>query len=112
MSSRSRDLSPPKRWTTRDGSLNGRPRRNRSLIRLKIAVFNPIPIASVIIASAENPGDLRSWRRANFRSFMLFGAQCFNWIDESCAARGEQTREQRSRAEDYECRAEQKRIVS
>src|SRR5215211_2626466 len=70
MSSRSRALSPPKRWTTRDGSLNGRLRRNRSLIKLKIAVFNPIPIASVIIASAENPGDLRSWRRANLRSFM------------------------------------------
>ena len=64
------------------------------------------------MASAENPGDLRSWRRANLRSFMLFGPQCLNWIDARGAARGEQTREQRSRAEDYECRAEQKRIVS
>src|SRR5438477_1502433 len=70
MSTRSRDLSPPKRWTTRDGSLNGRPRRNKSLIKLKIVVFSPMPIASVIIASAEKPGDLRSWRSANFTSFM------------------------------------------
>src|SRR5881392_1412362 len=53
----------------RDGSLNGSPRRNRSLIRLKIVVFSPIPSASVRTATRVNPGDLRSWRTANLKSF-------------------------------------------
>ena len=35
---------------------------------LKIAVFAPIPSASVRTAIAVNPGDLRSWRKANFKS--------------------------------------------
>src|SRR5205809_6489697 len=57
--------------TTRSGCLNGRPRKNRSLIKLKMAVFSPIPSASVSTARKVNPGDLRSWRRANFRSFIV-----------------------------------------
>ena len=36
----------------RDGSLNGSPRRNRSLIRLKIVVLSPMPSASVMTAIA------------------------------------------------------------
>src|SRR5438093_9269376 len=111
MSTRSRDLSPPKRWTTRDGSLNGRPRRNRSLIKLKIAAFSPIPIASVRTAIRVKAGDLRSWRRANLRSFMSFGAQCFNWVDESCAARGQQAREQRGQAKNRDRPDEHEWIV-
>src|SRR6266487_4120704 len=101
MSTRSRDLSPPNRWTTRDGSLNCRPRRNRSLIKLKMVVFSPMPIASVIIASAEKPGDLRSCRRANRMSFIglvfsdcsfliSFGSQGDDRIDIGGAARGDE----------------------
>src|SRR5205085_2420329 len=71
-----------------------------------------MPSASVITATKVKPGDLRSWRNANFRSFISLGAQCLDWINAGGAARGEQTREQRSRAEDYERRAEQKWIVS
>src|SRR6266481_5652626 len=59
----------------RDGSLNGSRRRNRSLTKLKIAVFSPMPSASVRTATRVNPGDLRSWRKANFRSFISFSQQ-------------------------------------
>src|SRR5207247_9033003 len=111
MSSRSRDLSPPKRWTTRDGSLNGRPRRNRSLIKLKIAVFSPIPSASVSTAMQVNAGDLRSRRSANFTSVILFGSQCGNWIDVCGAARRYQTSQQRGRREQDCCDADQHWIV-
>src|SRR6266550_4623578 len=61
--------------TTRSGSENGRPRRKRSWIKLKMAVFMPIPSASVSTASAVNPGDLRSWRRAKRTSFMSCGVK-------------------------------------
>src|SRR5436190_18205737 len=54
--------------TRRPGSANGRPRRNRSWIKLKIAVFMPIPSARVSTASRVKPGDLRSWRIAKRRS--------------------------------------------
>ena len=60
----------------------------RSLIKLKIAVFSPIPSANVMKAIAVNAGDLRSWRKANFRSFISFGAQCLNYIDAGSACRG------------------------
>jgi hypothetical protein len=73
--------------TTRDGSLNGSPRKNRSLIKLKIVVFSPIPSANVMIAIAVNAGDFRSWRKANFKSFILFGAKCNNRINTRSAAR-------------------------
>src|SRR5437773_2982357 len=86
MSTRSRDLSPPYKCTTRDGSLNGRPRRNRSLIKLKIVVFSPMPTANVKTATQVNAGDLRSWRSANFISLILFGSQGGNWIDVCGAA--------------------------
>src|SRR6266480_6161997 len=97
---------------TLSGSWNGRPFRKRALISEKIAVFSPIPSANVITAIDVNAGDLRSWRRANFRSFISLGAQCMDRINARGATRGEQTGEKPSRAEDCECRAEQKRIVS
>src|SRR4029077_3631875 len=59
----------------------GRGRSRTALTILKIAVLAPIPSASVRTATKVNPGDLRSWRRANFRSFMLFSAQCFDGIN-------------------------------
>src|SRR5947207_4112053 len=80
--------------TSRCGSLNGSPRRNRSLIKLKIAVFSPMPSASVRTAIKVNPGDLRSWRKANFRSFISLGAQCLNRIDKCGAAGRQQARKQ------------------
>src|SRR3954470_3853572 len=71
MSTRSRDLSPPKRCTTRDGSLNGRPRRNKSLIKLKIVVFAPMASASVTTAMMVNPGVLASVRSAYLKSDII-----------------------------------------
>src|SRR5438034_2443756 len=107
MSTRSRDLSPPYKCTTRDGSLNGRPRRKRSLIKLKIVVFSPMPTANVKTATQVNPGDLRSWRSANFISFISFSAQGSDWIDVCGAACREQTRRQCDRHEQNCCAAEQ-----
>src|SRR5215813_1619937 len=77
--------------TTRSGSEKGRPRRKRSWIKLNMAVFIPMPMGSVMTASEVNPGDLRSCRRANFRSFMLFSPQCFDWINARGTARGKKT---------------------
>src|SRR6266480_3494923 len=114
MSTRSRDLSPPYKCTTRDGSLNGRPRRNRSLIKLKIVVFSPMPTASVKTATQVNAGDLRSWRSANFMSvmsFISFGSQRGNWVDVRGAARRYQTSQQRGRREQNCCDAEQHWVV-
>src|SRR5436305_7348523 len=62
---------------------------------LKIAVFAPIPRASVKIAMAENAGLLTSWRRAKRMSFNMevirpsrsFGSQGDDWID-TCSAAG------------------------
>ena len=87
----------------RDGSLNGSRRRNRSLTKLKIVVFSPMPSASVRTATRVNPGDLRSWRRANLRLFILFGAQRFNRIDLGGAPRWQQTRDQSSYREQGCC---------
>src|SRR5213078_1740541 len=111
MSARSRDLSPPYKCTTRDGSLKGRRRRNKSFIKLKIVVFSPIPSANVTTAMDVNAGDLRSWRKANFRSFISFGAQCLNGVDKCGAARRDQTRHQCGDGQ-YNCGGtEQKWIV-
>src|SRR4249920_1007116 len=81
--------------TTRSGSEKGRPRRKRSWIKLKIAVFMPIPSASVTTAIKVNPGDLQSWRRAKRMSFNMevirpsgsFGSQRDDRID-TCSAAG------------------------
>src|SRR5438309_8356791 len=61
---------------------------------LKIAVFAPIPRASVKIAMAENAGLLTSWRKAKRMSFNMevirpsgsFGSQGDDWIDTRSAA--------------------------
>src|SRR6266550_5821191 len=81
--------------TTFSGSENGRPRRKRSCIKLKMAVFIPMPRASVITASDVNPGDLRSWRRAKRRSFISFSAQSLNGIDMRGAPRRKKTGKER-----------------
>src|SRR5437762_1143856 len=56
--------------TIRSGSATGRGRNNTMLIRLKIAVFAPMPRASVRTATAVKPGFFSSWRKANLRSFI------------------------------------------
>src|ERR671931_992997 len=70
---------------------------------LKSAVFAPIPSARVRIAIAVNPGDLWSWRKANFRSFISFSAQCLDRIDKSGASRGHVTGEQCHQSERRDC---------
>src|SRR6267143_1664123 len=55
----------------RDGSLNGRLLRKRSLTKLKMAVLRPIPSASVNTAIKVKVGDCRSLRNAKRISFML-----------------------------------------
>src|SRR4029453_11910540 len=110
MSTRSRALSPPNKWTTRDGSLKGRLRRKRSLIKLKMAVFRPIPRASVMTAIEVKAGDWRSLRKAKRRSFMKrlivdhsFSAQCLDRVDKSGPARGHVTGEQCHQSERRDC---------
>src|SRR6266446_9914226 len=47
-------------------------------MRLKMAVFAPMPSASVSTATALKPGFFTSWRMANFRSLIT---QCLHRID-------------------------------
>src|SRR5438034_4206076 len=83
---------------TRFDCLNGRPRRKRSLIKLKIAVFSPMPSASVITAINVNAGDCRSLRNAKRKSLIindasgLFVTKSSDRIDARRAARGNETR--------------------
>src|SRR5437868_14259914 len=81
------------------------------LITAKIARFAPRQIATVARAVTVNAGDLRSWRRANFRSFISFGSQCLNRIDHRRAAGGQQTCKQCCCGEQNGCTAEQRRVV-
>src|SRR5947207_12571966 len=90
---------------TRSGSWNGRPFTKRSLISEKIAVLSPIPSANVMTAIDVNAGDLQSWRKANFRSFMSFGAQSLNRIDARGAVRRNETRRGRNQCE-HSCNCE------
>src|SRR6478609_7185177 len=95
----------------RDGSLNGSRRRKRSLIKLKIAVFSPIPSASVTTAINVNPGDFRSCRRANLRSLILFCAQRDYRIDAHGAAGWYQTCKQSGDGKSCGGNGNQKRIM-
>src|SRR5206468_12056393 len=45
-----------------------------------------MPSASVRTATRVNPGELRSWRKASFRSFISFCSQRHDWINARCAA--------------------------
>src|SRR6516225_9156045 len=78
---------------------------------VKIAVVAPIPRAIVTTAIKVNPGDFRSWRSANLRSFMSFSAQRLNWIN-VCGAQGrEQTCDQCNRCKQDGRSRKQRRIV-
>src|SRR3954452_18356307 len=81
----------------RSGSLNGSGRSSIASITLKIALFAPIPSASVAIAIKVKPGDFSNIRRAYFRSFITQG---FHWLNVHRAARGEVDGGQR---DDEEC---------
>src|SRR3989454_12001952 len=82
--------------TSRPGSLNGSGRRRTALTTLKIAVFAPMPSASVSTATAVKPGFFSNWRKANLRSFIT---QCLHRIDFRCAPGRQETREQGDREE-------------
>src|SRR5216110_2398466 len=56
--------------TSRSGFLKGSGRSRTPLMTLKIAVFAPMPSASVSTATAVKPGFFSSWRKANLRSFI------------------------------------------
>src|SRR5438477_5123844 len=71
---------------------NGRGLSKRALTTLKMAVLAPMPSARVITAIDVKAGDLRSWRKANLRSFISLGAQGLNRIDARGAARRNETR--------------------
>src|SRR6266478_6932141 len=85
--------------TTRSGSENGRSRRKRSCIKLKMAVFIPIPIASISAARQLKAGVFRSCRSAKRISsnievsqpFGLFITQRDHWIDACGATRWNKT---------------------
>src|SRR5690349_8803588 len=78
---------------------------------VNIAVVAPIPSAIVVTAVKVNPGDFQSWRRANLRSFMSFGAQCLNWINVCGTPGWEQTCHQCNRCKQNGCTGKQRRIV-
>src|SRR5712671_5097531 len=67
------------------GCAKGRPRRKKLSMRVKIALFAPIPSARVKTAMKVKAGALSSWRRAKRRSFI---AQGNNRIDPGGAAGG------------------------
>ena len=56
--------------TSRDGSANGSGRRRMPRTTLKIAVFAPMPIASVNAATSVKPGERRSVRTAKETSWV------------------------------------------
>src|SRR6266545_6753241 len=63
--------------TNSSGCLIGSVFSKTASSKLKMAVFAPIPSASVSTATAVKPGFLSNWRKANLRSFI---AQCFHRI--------------------------------
>src|ERR1700693_414734 len=92
----------------RDGSWNGRTRRKRSWIRLKIAVFAPMPRVSVRTETNVNAGDFRSCRSANRMSvniivppqakFSLI-TERDHWIDPRGPPSGNKTRNRRDQGQ-------------
>src|SRR3989441_8583545 len=76
--------------TSCSGFLTGSILSSTTSIRLKIAVFAPMPSASVSTATAVKPGFFSSWRKANFRSFIT---QSLHRIDLCSASGGNPRRE-------------------
>src|SRR5438270_13541266 len=97
------------RVTMRCASGYGSGRSKTALTMLKIAVFAPMPSASVRTATRVNPGDLRSWRRANLRSLILFCSQRDYRIDAYGAAGWYKTGKQSSDGKSCGSNGNQKR---
>src|SRR4029077_4000211 len=95
----------------RSASGYGSGRSRTALTMLNIAVFAPIPSASVRTATRVNPGDLRSWRRANLRSLILFCAQRDYRIDAYGAAGRYKTGKQSGDGKNCRSNGNQKRIM-
>src|SRR4029077_2054750 len=95
----------------RSASGYGSGRSRTALTMLNIAVFAPIPSASVRTATRVNPGDLRSWRRANLRSLILFCAQRDYRIDAWGGTGWYQTGKKSGDGESCSGNGNQKRIV-
>src|SRR5213075_1194318 len=93
--------------TSRPGSLNGGGRSSTALNTLKIAVFAPMPSASVSTATAVKPGFFSSWRKANLRSFIT---QRLHRIDTRCPQGRDQTRRQSNADEQQYDAGESQRI--
>src|SRR5438034_2680088 len=92
---------PPLRSTTnsRSGSGNESGRNKTALTTLKMAVFAPMPSASVSTATAVKPGFFSNWRMANLRSF----TQRLHRIHARGTARGQPAGEQRHEPEQQWC---------
>src|SRR5437773_1471331 len=78
---------------------------------VKMAALAPMPSASVMTTTNVNPGDLRSWRKANLRSFMSLSAQCLNRIDMRGSTRRKKTGEECGHTEQHAGRNKGKRIA-
>src|SRR5262249_59973982 len=98
--------------TIRAGSENGRPRKSRSWIKLNIAVFMPMAMASVSTARQLKAGLFRSCRSAKRISFIRrlmrdacylisFGSHCLDRIDSCRSARRKETGKQRGGGQGY-----------
>src|SRR5437868_15092833 len=71
-----------------------------------MAVFTPIPSASMRTATKAKPGDLRSWRKANRRSVIIFvrrsfRPECDHWIDAGRATGGQPGRSHGGEGKNY-----------
>src|SRR5262245_24683131 len=60
----------PHNNTRRSDSGNGSARSQSAFTAEKMAVLAPMPSARVSTATAVKPGFFKSWRKANFKSFM------------------------------------------
>src|SRR2546429_6541377 len=69
---------------SRSGSGPGMGFNSVELTTLKMAVFAPMPSASVSTATAVKPGFFSNWRKANLRSFMARG----QWSVVPCRSQG------------------------
>src|SRR2546428_4615729 len=121
--------------TSESGFLTGSGLNRSSFKTPKIAVFAPMPSASVSTATAVEPGFFSNWRKANLRSFIVrcqwsvvsrssfdsalriphfafesFVPQRFHWIDFGGAARGHEAGQERHRQQHERNHPERQRI--
>src|SRR2546423_2164503 len=117
------------RRTTRSGSRNGSGRKRMLWTKLKIAVFAPMPSASVATATSVNAGCFnrirapyrRSWNnvfifftfnRSNksYRTYKSFVTQRNHWIDFRRASCGQVTRQKRNQQQQQGNETKRQRI--